>query len=144
MNTGGEIHIAHASILSQMALVLASTGGSKASNWKIFEIITKVEIYNRLASTKDNILWILLTFTCELSFHSRLTQVSKIEIHSLLVLLQNGWSFVVFPLQSYGLTYNFTFIAKNIYILIWKMLEYYPSNVPKIFYGNLNSFFALI
>ena len=31
----------------------------------------------RLASTKENILWILLTFTCELSFHSRLTQASK-------------------------------------------------------------------
>ena len=61
----------------------------------------------------------------------------KIKIHSLLVLLQNGWSFVVFPLQSYGLTYNFTFRAIDIYISIWKMLKYY-TRCAKDFLGQFN------
>ena len=41
-------------------------------------------------------------------------------------LLQNGWSFVVFPLQSYGLTNNFTLKNINIYISIWERLTNYP------------------
>ena len=73
-----------------------------------------------------------LTFTGELK-----SQHQKLQINSLLVTSQNGWNFVVFPLQSYGLKYNFTFRAIDLYVSIWVMFKNNPSCAKEVFCVNL-------
>ena len=71
----------------------------------------------------------------------------KIKINSLLVLLQNGWSFVVFPLQSYGSHLNiwvtdgkifYTPYYEMIFYEIPKVWSFLPEISTKIFFLKID------